>query len=226
MFKSSYSFVNPHEITNPYDPTNNPHPLNSYQDKTVQMDGKIQNPTQSSNVTVNQNSTSNVQLPVYTQNMRDYRQEGRQPRDTLKFPQALPSNSNFPMHQGQGEFVDRMFLDERQKKNNNAVQNDYLQKYQLHQITEMNDNYQVYEQKNIQKVMEKSPLEGCHRLMRNDDDASLLYSHGNPYYNSDMFMNRPTDTRRERYNLNYSNRAPLQKALGVPVDHKFDGRRF
>ena len=64
--------------------------------------------------------------------------ESKMNRDSIHFPSSLASTSNKPIHQIDYNFNDRQYRTDRRKCSNVTVQNDYLQKYQIHELTYMN----------------------------------------------------------------------------------------
>ena len=134
-------------------------------------------------------------------------------RDQIQFPNALPSNSQRPVHQMDYGFTDRHLKTDRKQRDQLPVQNDYLQRYQIHQLQQNNYGYNAMEQSKIDRLMDKKIISNGGLLDRNRDDA-LLFGRDNPIVRPE-FNQAPQDTRREKYELN-AEREPMSKVLGAP----------
>ncbi len=140
--------------------------------------------------------------------------EEKMPRDQIKFPNALPSNTHHGFHERDFTFVDRQFRNGRKYNDKLPVQNDYLQRYQIHELQQQNVGYNSVEQLHVDRTMEKKLPSDGNQLNRNRDDA-LLFGRQNPYIMPSQFMPTPRDTRKERLELNVE-REPMARVLGVP----------
>lgn len=133
----------------------------------------------------------------------------RKPRDLITFPRALPSNHQLPIHEL--NFVDRKFVNDRNYKKM-PVQNEYLQKYQLHNLQQNYNANVEFEQAKIDRIMNKKFENNDVGLLRNNDDAFLLTHMGS------NFLDRPIDTRKEKNQLN-NDREPMRRVLGSMPDN-------
>lgn len=134
-------------------------------------------------------------------------------RDEIQFPQALPANSHVPIHSMDYTFLDRNLKNDRKDCKYLPVQNDYLQKYQIHELQQINYGYETMEQSQIDRIMNRKQVMNYGQLDRNKDDA-LLFNKNNVIENT-LFTLVPQDTRREKIELNNS-RIPMSKVLGAP----------
>lgn len=139
--------------------------------------------------------------------------EEKMKRDQIKFPDALPCNSHQPFHSMDYTFVDRQFQNDRRKNDLYPVQNDYLQKYQIHELQQQNYGYNTMEQNQIDRIMDKKAPTDGNLLDRNRDDA-LFFGRQNPVIMPN-FMPTPLDTRKEKIDLN-KDRELMPKVLGAP----------
>ena len=149
--------------------------------------------------------------------------ESKMNRDSIHFPSSLASTSNKPIHQIDYNFNDRQYRTDRRKCSNVTVQNDYLQKYQIHELQQSNFGRNFVEQTNIDRIMEKKiPTDG-NQLSRNHDDA-IFFGKKNPIIQPNFsIIDAPLDTRREKYDLSMEKREPMSKVLGAPP--KYSGSR-
>lgn len=139
-------------------------------------------------------------------------------RDNIHFPRALPSNCQKPIHQIDHSFVDRQFVNDRKRNDLLPVQNSYLQRYQINELQQANYGYNVIEQQQIDRIMEKKIPSDGRLLDRNHDDAMLFGRQNQQPMTPLNFMPVPTDTRKEKIDLN-TEREPMAKVLGAPPKH-------
>lgn len=143
--------------------------------------------------------------------------EEKMRRDNIHFPRALPSNTQKPIHSMDHSFMDRQFVNDRKRNDLLPVQNNYLQQYQIHQLQQTNYGYNIMEQQEIDRVMQKKLPDNGRLLDRNSDDA-MLFGRQSQQQIPVNFMPAPTDTRKEKIDLN-NIREPMAKVLGGPPKH-------
>ncbi len=139
--------------------------------------------------------------------------EERMKRDLIQFPNALPSNSQEPLHKMDYNFTDRYLKNDRKQRDQLPVQNNYLQRYQIHELQQSHHGYTTIEQSNIDRIMTKKIINNGGLLDRNRDDA-VLFGRENPIIRPE-FGPMATDTRREKIDLN-NDRTPMAKVFGGP----------
>jgi hypothetical protein len=145
--------------------------------------------------------------------------EEKMRRDAIRFPFALPANSQKPIHDM--NFVDRQFINDRKQNDQLPVQNNYMQQYQIHQLQQRNYGYNAVEQTQVDKIMQKKIPSDGNLLDRNRDDA-ILFGRQIHQPMPVQFMSTPRDTRKEKIDLN-NEREPMAKVLGAPP--KYSGSR-
>lgn len=145
-------------------------------------------------------------------------QEQKMRRDHIQFPPTLPTNIHKPIHKYDFEFNDRQFRNDRNKRSELPVQNNYLQRYQIHELQQDNFNQALENQQYINEQMRKKiPTDG-NQLMRNHDDAIFFQSRTQ----QPDFINMAESTRRERFDLNIPNREPMSgRIVGAPIYNGF-----
>ena len=146
----------------------------------------------------------------------EYPKEYKQARDTYHFPSALPSNSNLPIHE-LTNFTDRYSQNGRKHKDHLPIQNDYLQKYQIHNLQEFAINNQHTEQLEINQIMDRRPKFTASHISRNEEQAHFMKEQPPMPIN---FFQPPEDTRKEKVLLNNPQREPLGKVMGLPPDRR------
>lgn len=135
-------------------------------------------------------------------------------RDQIQFPNALSSNSQYPMHKPDYNFVDRQFQNDRKNNDQLPLQNDYMQKYRMDQIQSMHAHNSELEQARIDRIMDKKTPSDGNQMQRNFDDA-MLFGRQNPTVIPHQFMPTPEDTRKTK-ELADDKREPMAKVLGAP----------
>lgn len=135
-------------------------------------------------------------------------------RDEIQFPNALPSNSRYPIHQPDYNFTDRQFRNDRKNNDQLPSQNEYLHKYQVNEIQQIHSRAQEFEQSQIDRIMDKKAPTDGNQMQRNFDDA-MLFGRQNPTVIPHQFMPTPQDTRKIK-EIQDDNRAPMAKVLGAP----------
>jgi hypothetical protein len=140
--------------------------------------------------------------------------EAKVNRDQIQFPNALPSNSCYPIHQQDYNFTDRQFQNDRKCNNNLPVQNEYLHKYQFDQMRPINSQSYEFNQSQIDRMMDKKAPSDCNQMLRNFDDAKL-FGKQHATIMPNQFITTPQDTRKVK-ELSDDNRAPMSKVLGAP----------
>lgn len=141
--------------------------------------------------------------------------EEKMRRDQIHFPRSLPSNTQKPMHQL--NFIDRDFVTDRKANEQQPVQNDYLHHYQMNELQQINYNTNFNEQTQIDRIMEKKIPSDGNLLDRNRDQAEL-FGLQNHRAVPVQFMPTPTDTRKEKIDLN-NQREVLDKSFGAPLPY-------
>lgn len=146
--------------------------------------------------------------------------EEKKPRDCYIFPRSLPSNSVYPNNYDNNNynnynnnnlnFIDRQSINSR-KNNDKPVQNEYLQRYQLHELQQINNEYVDLHKSEIDRQFDKKIDYSNIGFIRNQDDYNLNYG-------ANDFIDRPIDTRREKIDLN-NNRNPMPRVLGTPSEY-------
>lgn len=143
-------------------------------------------------------------------------QEYKKPRDTYQFPRSLPSNSHLPIHK-LTDFTDRQTQNGRKKRELLPVQNDYLQRYQIHNLQEYQINKFQQNQFEINQVMDRKPKFTASHISRNEEQANFIKQQPPIPIN---FLQTPEDTRKEKLLLNNPQREPLGRVLGLPPDRR------
>lgn len=142
------------------------------------------------------------------------RDEFKKSRENIIFPRPLPSNSNYPVHEL--NFIDRNFINGRKSHAEKPVQNEYLQRYQIHELQQNFDGNHHFEQMQVDRIQKTRADGGLMGLERNMDDVNLRRNFDNNHFN--CILDRPADTRSQKEKLNYQ-REPMAKVLGGPPQY-------
>ena len=137
--------------------------------------------------------------------------ENKTPIDYIAFPRALPSSSNYPVHSR--DFTDRNFVNGRKMDEQKPVQNSYIHRYHLHDLQQQHDNSYVFEQQEVDRFQRERPDSGIRGLERNFEDAYMHQNMGN------VWMDVPQDTRNKKPLLNTTEREPMSRPTGGPVQY-------
>lgn len=140
--------------------------------------------------------------------------EEKMKRDQIQFPNALPTNSHYPIHQQDYNFTDRQFRNDRKNNDQLPTQNEYLHKYQINEIQQIHSKSQELEQSRIDRIMDKKAPTDGNQMQRNFDDA-MLFGRQNPTVIPHQFIPTPQDTRKTKELLD-DKREPMAKVLGAP----------
>ncbi len=107
--------------------------------------------------------------------------------------------------------TDRFGINSRKEKIL-PVQNDYLQKYHMHQLQQQQHNFFVEEQTRINRIMETNKR-GDQQILNRNFDSVLM----NNRYPNDTMLSIPQDTRRVKHEPT-NTRPPMAKNMGCPYN--------
>ena len=194
-------YNSPYNISNTYDK----HPYNQYE----QTDNFFNNMPNN----IHNNMSNNIHNNM-SNNIHNNMSNNKMNRDEIQFPNALPSNINYPIHNIDYNFTDRQFKNDRKTNDKLPSQNEYLHKYQINKIQQIHTQKQELEQATVNRLMDKKLPQDGNQMQRNFDDA-MLFNRENPIIMRNDFIPTPQDTRKVKTLLD-DQREPMSKVLGAP----------